>query len=141
MRPDKCSALRRTTLTASTRRGGQGGVAFEQLRVAEDGIERRAQFVAQAHDVPALGLAGGFRDLLGLLQLGVGALVRVDLVHQQVGLAARFLLGDAPAVLRQHEQPGGDAGDDGEDEEDSPQRRLEELLGRVVIERDLEVDQ
>ena len=65
-------------------------------------------------------------DLLGLLQLGVGALVRLDLVHQQVGLPAGLLLGDAAAVLRQHEQPGGDAGDDGEDEEDGPQRRLED---------------
>ena len=68
-------------------------------------------------DMAALGLARRFRDLLGLLQLGVGALVRLDLVHQQIGLPARLLLGDAAAVLRQHEQPGGDAGDDGENEE------------------------
>ena len=101
---------------------GKSGVAFEQLGIAEDGIERRAQFVTQAHDVPALGLAGRFRDLFRLLQLGVGALVRLDLVHQEVGLPSRLLLSDAAAVLRQHEQPGGNAGDDGEDEENGPKR-------------------
>ena len=89
----------------------------------------------------ALGVARRFGQFLGLLQLGVGALVRLDLVHQQVGLPARLLLGDAAAVLRENEQPGGDAGDDREDEEHGPQRRLQDRLGRVGIERDLEIDE
>ena len=41
----------------------------------------------------ALGVARRFRKLLGLLQLGVGALVSLDLVHQQVGLPAALLFG------------------------------------------------
>ena len=97
--------------------------------------------MAEPDDVAALRLAGGFRDLLGLLQLGVGALVRLDFVHQQVGLAAGLLLGDPAAVLRQHEQPGGDAGNDREDEEHAPQHGAQDFLGNLGIERNLEIDQ
>src|SRR5712691_3791625 len=121
--------------------GRQRGIALQQLRIAEDGVERGAQFMAQPDDMPAFRLARRFGDLLGLLQLGVGALVRLDLVHQQVGLPARLLLGDAAAVLRQHEQPGGDAGDDGQDEEHRPQGRLQHFLWNVGIERDLEINE
>ena len=88
----------------------------------------------------ALGVARRFRKLLGLLQLGIGALVGLDLVHQQIGLPAALLLGDATAVLGEHEQPGGDAGDDGENEKHRPQRRFQDRLGRVGIERNLKVD-
>ena len=117
IRPDRCSALRRTTLMALIRGCGNRRVALEELRIAENGVERRAQFVAEADDVAALGLARRFGDFLGLLQLGVGALVRLDFVHQQIGLALRLLLGHAAAFLGEHEQPRRDAGDDDENEE------------------------
>ena len=84
------------------------GVALEQLRIAEDGVERRAQLVAQADDVPALRLAGGFRHLLGLLQLGVGALVRLDLVASAGRSAAAFpprRPGGCPAPARTARRP------------------------------------
>ena len=118
----------------------QPRIALEQLGIAEDRVERRAQLVAQADHVPALGLAGGFCRLLGLLQLGVGALVRLDLIHQQVGLPSGFLLGNAAAVLGEHEQPGGDAGDDGQDEEHRPQGRFDDVLGGIGAERHLEIN-
>ena len=47
-------------------------VPLQQLRVTEDGVERRAELVAHAHHVAALGEVGGLGRLLGLLQLGVG---------------------------------------------------------------------
>jgi hypothetical protein len=71
------------------------GVTFEELRIAEDGVEWGPQFVAQADDVTAFRRACRFRDFLGFLQLGVGALVRLDLIHQQIGLPARLLFGHA----------------------------------------------
>src|SRR5262252_987014 len=123
----------------ATRRNSS--VTFEELRIAEDGVERCAQLMAQADHVPALRLAGCLGDLLGLLQLGVGALVRLDLVHQEIGLPPRLLLGDPATVLRQDEQPGGHAGNDGQDEEDAPERRFQNGFGRVRIKRDLEIDQ
>ena len=125
--PDRCSALRRTTLTARCAAAGWP-VPLQHAGVTENGVERRAQFVAQADEIAALGHVGGFRHLLGSLQLGVGALVRVDFLHQQVGLALCFLLGHAPALVRQHEQPGRDADDDGQDDEHDPQRRLSTTL-------------
>ena len=141
MRPDRYSALRRTTRIASSRRERDRGIALENLGVADHGIERRAQLVAQSDDVAALRLAGGFRRFLGLLQLGVGALVRLDLLHQQFGLALGLLLGDAAALVHQHEDPGRDRGDDRQDEEHRPQRRFEDVLLHVRFERDLEIDE
>ena len=44
--------------TACWRCGGIDGVLLQQLRVAEDAVERRAQLVAQVGDVAALGLVG-----------------------------------------------------------------------------------
>ena len=90
IRPDRCSALRRMTLIAVIAPGGHAGVALEHLRIAEDGVERRAHLMAEADDVAALGAVGGLGDFLGLLQLGVGALVRLDLVHQQRRSGAAF---------------------------------------------------
>ena len=100
--------------------GGNRGVAFEDLGIAEDRIERRAQFVAEAHQIAALGEVGGLGHLLGLLQGGVGAAVRLDLAQEQAGLARRLFLRHAPALMRQHQEPGEDAGNDHEDEEARP---------------------
>ncbi len=91
--------------------------------------------------IAALGVIGGFRHLLGFLQLGVGALVRVDFLDQQVGLPMGFLLRHALALVCQDEQPGGDTGDDGEDDEDDPQCRLEHDLVDLLVERHLEIDE
>ena len=79
--------------------------------------------------------------LLGFLQLGVGALVGLDLVHQQIGLAPRFLLGDAAAILREHKQPSDDAGDDDENEEHRPQRRDQDILGARRCRANQEIDE
>ena len=119
--PDRWSALRRTTRTWSRGFGGEAGILLQQLRVAGDGVQRRAQFVAQAHHIAALGEVGRFGDFLGALQFGVGALVRVDFLDQQRGLPPRFRLRRAPALLRQHEQPRHHADDDGQREEHLPQ--------------------
>ena len=43
------------------------GVAFKELRIAEDGVEWGPQFVAQADDVTAFRRAGRFGDFLGFL--------------------------------------------------------------------------
>ena len=85
-------------------------LALENLSIAEDRGQRRAQFVAQAHDVFAFGKVRRFRRLLGLLQLSVGFLMGPDLVHQQPGVAACFFLGEVAAFLSQHEEPCDDAG-------------------------------
>ena len=65
----------------------QLGVALEDLGVAEDAVERRAQLVRHAGHVAGLGGVGGLGLLLGGLQLGVGGAVGLDLAHQQRGLA------------------------------------------------------
>ena len=116
-------------------------IAFEDLRIADHRIERRAQLVTEPDHVAALGFAGRFREFLGLLQLGVGTLVRLDLLHQQFGLTLGLLLGNAAALVHQHEDPGRDRGDDRQDEEHRPQRRLQDVLLHVQFERDLEIDE
>ena len=90
----------------------QRRVLVEQLGVAEDAVERRAQLVADGRDVARLGLVGGLggtpsqvRGVLGALQLFVGLAVRGDLLHQRLGLAVRLLLRDAAAGLRQDQPP------------------------------------
>lgn len=62
--------------------------------------------MAEAHHVAALGKIGRFGGFLGALQGCVGALMRIDLLDQQIRLAARFGFGCSPALFRQHEQPG-----------------------------------
>ena len=47
IRPDRCSALRRITLIGVDPPRRNRRVALQELRVAEDGIERRAQLVAE----------------------------------------------------------------------------------------------
>ena len=81
------------------------GVGLQQLGVAQNAVERCAQFVADGADVAGLGLVGGFGGGTGLLQLGVGAAVAVDFLHQQLGLALRLLQGHAPALAVEHQPP------------------------------------
>ncbi len=97
--------------------------------------------MAQADDIAALGEVGGFGDLLGALELGVGALVRVDLLDQQRGLPPRLGLCGAAALLRQHEQPGDHADDDAEREEHLPQHVGDEHVLAMHARRGLEIDQ
>ena len=83
--------------------------------------------------------AGRFRDFLGFLQLGVRALMRLDLVHQQIGLPARLLFGNAAAFLGEDEQPSGYARDDDENEENGPQRRYQDFARSFHVERDQKI--
>ncbi len=112
----RCSPPRRITLHGLLAVRRHAASSLHQLRIAEDAVERRAQLVADGADVAALGLVG----LLGArwpsaaawpLQRFVGLPVRVDLAHQQVRLPVRFLLRHLPALVRQHQPPGDDAGD------------------------------
>ena len=89
-----------------------GGVAFQNLRIADHGIERRAQLVAEPDDVSALRLAGGLGLFLGFLQLGVGFLVRLDFLKQQFGLPPGFLFGNPAAFVNQDKNPRRDTRDD-----------------------------
>lgn len=80
-------------------RGRYRLVAFEDLGVAEHRIERRAQFVAQAHHVAALRTVGGFRSLFGVLQGRVGLLVGGDLFQESRILPGGFLFRNDAAVM------------------------------------------
>ena len=102
--------------------GGARGAALEQLRVAVDGIERRADLVADAGDVAGLGDVGALGDFLGFLQRRVGAFVRVDFVHEHGRLACGSALGGAPALVREHDQPRHDARHHQQREIHQPQR-------------------
>src|SRR5262249_9661666 len=117
------------------------GIALENLGVAHHGVEWGAQLVTEPDHIAALRLAGGFRGFLGLLQPGVGAFVRLDLLHQQFGLTLSIFLGDAAAFVHQHEDPGGNGGDNRQDEEYRPQRRFQNVLLHVRFERDLEINE
>ena len=93
--------------------------------------------MAQAHDVAALGEVGRFRDFLGALQFGVGALVRVDFLDQQRGLPPRFRFRRAAALLRQHEQPRHHADDDGQREEHLPEHVGQQQIRRPATVADV----
>jgi hypothetical protein len=110
MSESRCSPPRWITRIACARCGAIG-VFLQQLRVAQDAVERRAQLVADGADVAALGLVGLVGDFACLLQLLVGAAVRLDLLHQQPGLAVRLFLRHLAALVRQHQPPGHRAGD------------------------------
>ena len=62
------------------------GVLVEDLRIAEDGIQGCAQFMADAGDVAALGLVGALGLRPGLLQFSIGALMRSDFLQQGLAL-------------------------------------------------------
>ena len=86
-RPMRCSPLR--WMVFSGPRGCQAlwWLVLEQdLRVAQDAVERRAQLMGHAGDVAGLGLVGGFGQLLGLPAIrGVGAAVGIDFKLQAAG--------------------------------------------------------
>ena len=96
--------------------GRNGLVALEDLRVPEDRVERRAQFVTEANDVAALGPVGRLGVLLGLLQCRIGAAMGADFLEQQRRLPRTLLLGHPPAVIGEHQEPAGDRRHHAEDE-------------------------
>ena len=118
--------------------GGNLGVLAHQLRVAQDGVERRANLVADGADVAALGLVGLLGRLLRLLghaarglQGLVGLAVQFDLAHQQARLAVRLLLRHLTALVRQHQPPRNDARDDQQRQVGLEQARAQrDLRGR-----------
>ena len=83
------------------------GVAFHQLRIADNGVERRADLVADTEDETALRLVRRLGDFLGPLQGCIGSPMRLDLVKQHGCLPPRFLLRLIPAFMREHHQPRG----------------------------------
>ena len=87
-----------------------GGVGLQYLRITQDAVERRAQFMAHAGHIAALGQVGRLGSFLGPLQLDVGALVRLDFLQQQIGLPLRLLQRHAAALAGQHQPPHADAG-------------------------------
>ena len=117
---------------------GQLRVFIEQLGVAQDAVERGAQFVADGGDVAALGLVGLVGRLLGLLQLAVGDAVRSDFAYQQMGLAVGFLLRHLPALVREHQPPAHHAHDQQQGRKDLDEGRLQHGRGghrRAQVER------
>ena len=80
--------------------------AQQDLRIAQDAVEGRAQLVRHTGHVARLGLTRVLGHLLGALQRGVGALVGVDFLLQQLGLSLRFVVRHAPAFVGQHQPPG-----------------------------------
>ena len=103
--------------------GTDRGIALQQLRVAENRVQRAAQFVADADDITALREIGCLRRLLRLLQFGIGSLMRLDFRQQQVRLSADLPFSRDPASLRQRDQPRHYAGDRQQNEEHGPERR------------------
>ena len=67
--------------------------------------------------------------------------MRLDLVHQQIGLPARLLFGHAAAFLREDEQPGCNTRDDDQNEENGPQRRYQDFARSFHVECDQKIDQ
>ena len=102
------AALDDTDSLPAVRRDGR--VFAHELGVAQYAVERRAQFVADGADVAALGLVGVLGQQFGLLQRFVGLPVRVDFLHQQMGLAVGLFLRHLPAFVGQHHPPGHHAG-------------------------------
>ena len=123
----------------------QGIVALQDLRVAEDAVERCAQLVGQAGDVAALRRVGILGLHLGFLQRFVGLAVGLDLLHQQQGLAVRFLLCHLAALAGQDDPPGEHAGEQREGQEGLEEGLVQRLLHlrrvRHQAVRDLAVDQ
>jgi hypothetical protein len=103
--------------------GTDRGIALQQFRVAEDRIQRAAQFVADTDDVTAFREIGCLRRLLRFLQFRIGSLMRLDFRQQQVRLSAGLALSRGPASLRQRDQPRHNAGDWQQNEEHGPESR------------------
>ena len=99
---DGCDGLARAALKLAA--------AQQDLRIAQDAVEGRAQLVRHTGHVARLGLTRVLGHLLGALQRGVGALVGVDFLLQQLGLSLRFVVRHAPAFVGQHQPPGPHCG-------------------------------
>ncbi len=101
-------------------------VDLEQLRISQNRIERRAQFMADADHETALGQIGRFRRLTRAGQLRIGALVRRNLGEQQAGLLRGLALRGTAGFPRQHAEPRDHAGHDREQQKRPPQRPREQ---------------
>ena len=108
-------------------------VVLEQnLRVAQDAVERRAQFVGDAGDVARLGLISGFGQILGGLQRDIGALVSVDLKCQQLVLAVRLVLRHVAALAAQHHPPRAHGSNQRQQRKQLDERPLQQTLPGCV---------
>ena len=97
---------------------GEAGILFQQLRIAGDGVQRRAQFVAQADHIAASWR--GWPDSATSLARCNSASVRLCASISRIRSAVCrrvFPPRRAAALLRQHEQPRHHADDDGQREE------------------------
>ncbi len=121
--------------------GGEAGILFQQLCVAGDRVQRRAQFMAQADDVPAFGQVGGFRDFLRALQFGVSAFVGVDLLNQKRGLRRVSASAARRLCCASTNSQGDHADDDRECKEDFPEHIPQQLVVDVGAHRGLKIDQ
>ena len=79
---------------------GQVGLLDEQLAVADDGVERRAEFVTHVGEERALGAAGGLRLVPGPFELVLLGLKRRQ-VAAALGHEARDSLGHPVETGRQ----------------------------------------
>ncbi len=87
-------------------------VTLQNLRVADDAVEWRAQLVAHIGEEASLGLIGVLGGFLRLLQLRVGTPVFLDFLLKQQRLTRRLLFGHASALARQHQPPRRHTSDD-----------------------------
>ena len=95
----------------------QAGVFVQQLRVAEDAVERRAQLMADRADVAALGAgwpgrpAPWRRSATSLASCSASSVCLCESISRtsRCGLPVRFFLRHLPALVRQHQPPRHDA--------------------------------
>ena len=101
-------------------------IFVQQLGIPQNAVEWRAQLVADGADITGFGLvgligggagllghhaglvcrlAGALGGFAGVLQLFVGAAVRLNFLHQQLGLAVGLHLRHLAAFVRQHQPP------------------------------------
>ena len=112
MTDSRWSPLSRMTLTACLRLRRHVLVGIENLRIAEDAVERRAQFVADRRDVAALGLVGLLGDLRGLSAVPRRCAGAIRFPASAAGSGGS--IPPAPPrrlLLGQHHPPGADAGE------------------------------
>ena len=82
-----------------------GAVLQQNLRIAEDAVERCAQLVRDAGDVAGLGDVGEFGGLFCGLQCRVRAVVRRHFLGQQLVVPVRFFLRQHAAFAGQNNPP------------------------------------
>ena len=85
-------------------------VFAHELRVAQNAVQGRAEFVANGADVTAFGLIGFVSHAFGLLQGFIGLPVRINLLRQELRLPVGLFLRNLPAFMRQNQPPGDQAG-------------------------------